>query len=142
MWDLALGQRDGVVGLVAARQHAHRCRQLHDDTAAGSDDRDTPTDDTARDSGRRQILSFSWRWWWAGRAESGWWARQVLASVDDFGTILLLWKSGSWRVSVGVVSGRNETKNTVKVPRSQVPHSLINKQIPNTDMVDIRLPRY
>jgi hypothetical protein len=45
----------GNFSLVAARQHAHRCRQLHDDTAAGSDDRNTPTDDTARDSGRRQI---------------------------------------------------------------------------------------
>jgi hypothetical protein len=30
VWDLALGQLDGVVRLVAARQHAHRCRQLHD----------------------------------------------------------------------------------------------------------------
>jgi hypothetical protein len=116
----------GVVGLVAARQHAHRCRQLHDDTAAGSDDRDTPTDGTAKWSSANIIFFVALAVGKEGRrvVGGGGAARQVLASTDDFGTIFLLWKSGSWRVSVGVVSGRNETTNTVKVPRSQVPHSL------------------
>jgi hypothetical protein len=47
--------------------------------------------------------------------------RQVFASTDDFG---FCGNRAVGECRCGVVSGRNETKNTVKVPRSQVTHSL------------------